>query len=133
MNLYKEYADKYGKTLGLHAHNNQQLAFANTIEAVGDGVDWLDATYNGMGRGAGNCSMENLIGFLHNPKYNLFPVLSFVEKYIMQLKKDGVVWGYDLQYLVTGLLNQHPRTAIDFTKQNRTDYSKFYNEMTAQE
>ena len=77
--------------------------------------------------------MENLIGFLHNPKYNLFPVLSFVEKYIMQLKKDGVVWGYDLQYLVTGLLNQHPRTAIDFTKQNRTDYSKFYNEMTAQE
>ncbi|MGN0353153.1 MAG: hypothetical protein ACI4ES_16040 [Roseburia sp.] len=51
----------------------------------------------------------------------------------MQLKKDGVVWGYDLQYLVTGLLNQHPRTAIDFTKQNRTDYSKFYNEMTAQE
>ena len=133
VNLYKEYADKYGKTLGLHAHNNQQLAFANTIEAVGDGVDWLDATYNGMGRGAGNCSMENLIGFLHNPKYNLFPVLSFVEKYIMQLKKDGVVWGYDLQYLVTGLLNQHPRTAIDFTKQNRTDYSKFYNEMTAQE
>ena len=60
-------------------------------------------------------------------------MLSFIEKYIMQLKKDGVVWGYDLQYLVTGLLNQHPRTAIDFTKQNHTDYSKFYNEMTAQE
>ena len=69
--MYKEYADKYGKVLGIHAHNNQQLAFANTIEAVGDGVDWLDATYNGMGRGAGNCSMENLLGFLHNPKYNV--------------------------------------------------------------
>lgn len=131
--MYKEYADKYGKKLGIHAHNNQQLAFANTIEAVGDGVDWLDATYSGMGRGAGNCTIENLIAFLHNPKYNLHPILSFVEKYIMQLKKDGIVWGYDLQYLVTGLLNQHPRAAIDFTKNNRADYAQFYNEMTAQE
>ena len=60
---YKEFADKYGKTLGIHAHNNQQLAFANTIEAVGDGVDWLDATYSGMGRGAGNCFIENLLAF----------------------------------------------------------------------
>lgn len=56
--LYMEYAVKYGKKVGMHAHNNQQLAFANTIEAVGDGVDWLDATYGGMGRGAGNCQME---------------------------------------------------------------------------
>ncbi|HOR21462.1 MAG TPA: aldolase catalytic domain-containing protein, partial [Ruminococcus sp.] len=60
--LYNEFAEKYNKKLGIHAHNNQQLAFANTIEAVGDGVDWLDATYAGMGRGAGNCAMELLLG-----------------------------------------------------------------------
>lgn len=131
--LYKEYADKYGKILGIHAHNNQQLAFANTIEAVGDGVDWLDATYNGMGRGAGNCAMENLLGFLRNPKYNVFPVLKFIENYMLKLKKDGIAWGYDLQYLVTGLLNQHPRTAIAFTGAKRTDYAAFYTEMTEQE
>lgn len=131
--LYKEYADKYQKSLGVHAHNNQQLAFANTVEAVGDGVDWLDGTYNGMGRGAGNCAMENLIGFLHNPKYNMFPVLKFIENHIMKLKKDGIQWGYDLQYFVTGLLNQHPRTAIAFTKDGRTDYAEFYKEMTEQE
>ena len=70
--------------------------------------------------------------FLSDPTPNADDSQRFVDAY-MQLKKDGVVWGYDLQYLVTGLLNQHPRTAIDFTKQNRTDYSKFYNEMTAQE
>lgn len=126
--LYREYAEKYGKVLGIHAHNNQQLAFANTIEAVGDGVDWLDATYNGMGRGAGNCAMENLLGFLHNPKYNVYPVLKFIEDYMLKLKKDGVQWGYDLQYLVTGLLNQHPRTAIAFTGAKRTDYAEFYRE-----
>ncbi|MBQ7158337.1 MAG: aldolase catalytic domain-containing protein [Treponema sp.] len=131
--LYKEYADKYQKKLGIHAHNNQQLAFANTIEAVGDGVDWLDGTYNGMGRGAGNCSMENLLGFLHNPKYHVYPVLKFIEKHMLKLKKDGIMWGYDLQYLVTGLLNQHPRTAIAFTNDKREDYAEFYNEMIAQE
>lgn len=131
--LYKEYADKYQKKLGIHAHNNQQLAFANTIEAVGDGVDWLDATCNGMGRGAGNCSMENLLGFLRNPKYNVFPILKFIEKHMLKLKNDGIMWGYDLQYLVTGLLNQHPRTAIAFTSENRKDYAEFYNEMISQE
>ena len=131
--IYKEVADKYGKILGIHAHNNQQVAFANTIEAVADGVDWLDATYGSMGRGAGNCAMELLIGFLKNPKYKLYPVLKFVGQYINKLKAEGTVWGFDMQYLVTGLLNQHPRTAIAFTKDNRTDYADFYNECQAQE
>ena len=121
------------KFVGIHAHNNQQLAFANTIEAVGDGVDWLDATYSGMGRGAGNCPMELLLGFLHNPKYNNYFVIHFIEKYMNKLKEDGVVWGFDLQYMMTGLLNQHPRTAIEFTKQKRKDYSEFYKEVVAQD
>ena len=129
VDIYKEYADKYGKTLGIHAHNNQQLAFANTIEACGDGVDWLDATYMGMGRGAGNCSMENLLGFLKNPKYNSNPVYRFLSQYMQKLREDGVVWGYDIQYLITGLLNQHPRMAIQFTKDKRTDYDEFYKEI----
>lgn len=130
---YMEFAAKYGKKLGIHAHNNQQLAFANTIEAVGDGVDWLDATYSGMGRGAGNCAMELLLGFLHNPKYNNYYVIQFIEQYMNKLKEDGVVWGFDLQYMMTGLLNQHPRTAIQFTKDKRKDYAEFYKEVVAQD
>ena len=130
---YMEFATKYNKQLGIHAHNNQQLAFANTIEAVGDGVDWLDATYAGMGRGAGNCAMELLLGFLRNPKYNNFYVIQFIEKYMNKLKEDGVVWGFDLQYMMTGLLNQHPRAAIQFTKDKRKDYAEFYKEVVAQD
>ncbi|MBQ5312134.1 MAG: aldolase catalytic domain-containing protein [Oscillospiraceae bacterium] len=129
--LYTEFAEKYGKRVGIHAHNNQQLAFANTIEAVGDGVDWLDATYAGMGRGAGNCAMELLLGFLKNPRYNLFPVIQFIEQRMNSLRDDGIVWGYDLQYLMTGLLNQHPRTAIAFTREGRRDYAEFYKETVA--
>jgi len=133
VNVYKEAADKYGKKLGIHAHNNQQLAFANTIEAVGDGVDWLDATYASMGRGAGNCAMELLLGFLKNPKYNVYHAIQFIDKYVTPLKKSGTVWGYDLQYLMTGLLNQHPRSAIQFTKEGREDYAEFYREVVAQD
>ena len=129
IDVYGEFSAKYKKSLGIHAHNNLQLAFANTIEAVGDGVDWLDATYASMGRGAGNCPMELLLGFLKNPKYNVFPVIQFIEKHMNALKKQGVVWGYDLQYLMTGLLNQHPRTAIEFTKNKREDFAEFYKEL----
>lgn len=123
---YVEVGEKYGKEIGIHAHNNQQLAFANTIESVSRGVNFLDATMSSMGRGAGNCAMELLLGFLKNPKYNLFPVLQFIEKHIVKLQQDGVVWGYDIPYLLTGRLNQHPSAAIDFTKEKRKDYSEFY-------
>ena len=131
--MYLNIAAKYGKKVGIHAHNNQQLAFANTIEAVGDGVDWLDATYASRGRGAGNCAMELLLGFLKNPKYNVYPAIQFIDTYMNKLKADGVVWGYDLQYLMTGLLNQHPRAAIQFTKEKRHDYAEFYREIVAQD
>lgn len=133
VDIYKNAAEKYGKKLGIHAHNNTQLAFANTIEACACGVDYLDATYSGMGRGAGNCYMESIIGFLHNPKYNIFPVVQFIDEYINPLKRSGVVWGYDTQYLFTGILNQHPRTAIDYTKKERTDLTEFYREIVAQD
>ncbi|MDD7516689.1 MAG: hypothetical protein SPK89_00070, partial [Ruminococcus flavefaciens] len=51
--------------------------------------------------------------------------LSFILAYI--------VWGYDLQYLLTGLFNQHPRTAIQYTKDKRRDVSEFYKEIISQE
>ena len=129
VDLYQEFAVKYGKKLGIHAHNNQQLAFANTIEACGDGVDWLDATYLGMGRGAGNCAMELLLSFLKNPKYNVFPVLKFLQEHMLPLKESGAVWGYDIPYLLTGRLNQHPSAAIDFCKAERCDYAEFYTDL----
>jgi 4-hydroxy 2-oxovalerate aldolase len=126
---YMEIGEKYGKFIGIHAHNNQQLAFANTIESVARGVSYLDATMMSMGRGAGNCAMELLISFLKNPKYNIYPILKFLEQYMEPMKKDGVVWGYDIPYLLTGRLNQHPSAAIDYTKEGRIDYAEFYTDL----
>ena len=71
---YLEYGRATGKEVGIHAHNNQQLAFANTIEAIIHGANRVDATMAGLGRGAGNCPMELLIGFLRNPKFNIRPI-----------------------------------------------------------
>lgn len=127
--VYIAAAEKSGKSIGFHAHNNQNLAFANTIETLSYGVSYLDATVQGMGRGAGNCALESLLGFLKNPKYNLYHLLLFIENNMHQLREQGVTWGFDLHYMFTGMLNCHPREAIAFTDQKRTDYSQFYKEL----
>ena len=126
---YTEIAEKNGKYVGMHAHNNQQLAFANTVEALTNGASLLDATVSGMGRGAGNCYMESLLAFLRNPRYNLVPVMDFVQKYIKEEKEKGSVWGYDIPYLLTGVMNSHPSSAIKFMDEKREDYSRFYQEL----
>ena len=123
---YLKIAEAAGKKAGIHAHNNQQLAFANTIEAAINGASYLDATMSGMGRGAGNCYMEQLLSFLRNPKYNIRPVFKFIETHMNKLKEEGNVWGCDVQYMITGQRNQHPRTAIAFTAEKRTDYLNFF-------
>lgn len=128
---YMEVATRFGKKVGIHSHNNQQLAFANTLEAMnkGQGATYLDATVSGLGRGAGNCHLEGLLSFLRNPKYKTIPILKFVENYILPLREQGLVWGYDIPYLLTGQLNAHPSFAIKFIKEGRKDYYSFFHEL----
>lgn len=127
--MYGEIAEKYKKSVGIHAHNNQQLAFANTIEAMTYGASYLDATVDGMGRGAGNCSLELLLGFLKNPKYKVEPIVKIIEEHTSKFREQGVKWGYDIPYMLTGQYNTHPRPAIQFVKEDRKDYYKFINEL----
>jgi len=115
-----------GKEVGIHTHNNQQLAYANTIEALVLGANRLDASFAGLGRGAGNCQMELLIGFLHNPKFRLRPILQCIQEHIEPLKKE-LRWGFGLPYVITGLLNQHPRAAMEYMARKEKDIVKFYD------
>ncbi len=73
--------------------------------------------------------MELLLGFLKNPKYHLTPLLNFIENHIQKLRDEGVVWGYDVPYLLTGRLNKHPRAAIEFIKEHKTGYANMYLEL----
>jgi 4-hydroxy 2-oxovalerate aldolase len=124
---YMHYAKPNGIEVGIHAHNNLQLAFANTIEAIVLGSNMVDATLAGLGRGAGNCPMELLIGFLHNPQYRLRPVLRCVQDHVEPLRAK-LGWGFDLPYMICGFLNQHPRAAIKFNAADgKGDIIRFYD------
>jgi 4-hydroxy 2-oxovalerate aldolase len=126
---YLKVAQKVGKKVGIHAHNNLQLAYANTLEAMIYGTSFLDVTISGLGRGAGNCPLELLIGFLKNPKYKLMPVLKFIEEFIVPLEKE-LDWGYSIPYMLTGQLNEHPRAAMKARDEKDTKYREFYKTLT---
>ncbi len=126
---YLKVAQENGKKVGIHAHNNLQLAYANTLEAMIYGTSFLDVTISGLGRGAGNCPLELLIGFLKNPKYKLMPVLKFIEEFIVPLEKE-LDWGYSIPYMLTGQLNEHPRAAMKARDEKDTKYREFYKNLT---
>jgi 4-hydroxy 2-oxovalerate aldolase len=120
------------KTIGVHCHNNQQLAFANTIAAIINGVNFLDATLYGIGRGAGNCPLELLLSFLKNPKFKVRPVVKCIEEDIFPWAKK-IDWGYSVPYMVTGVLNQHPRTAMaHMESDHQTEVTGFFDSVTSE-
>ena len=126
--------DKYarylnGKEIGIHCHNNQQLAFANTIEAIIRGSNRLDATLYGIGRGAGNCPLELLMSFLKNPKFKIHPILDVISELFIPLR-EKIEWGYLIPYMITGSLDEHPRSAIKLLAgADRRNFRKFYEQL----
>ena len=125
--LFKQHLP--GKEIGVHCHNNQQLAYANTIEGIIHDANYLDGSLYGIGRGPGNCPLELLIGFLKNPKFNLTPILKIIEEQMLPML-EKIEWGYLIPYMITGILNEHPRSAIAIRKTADKDkYAEFYEQM----
>ncbi|GMK49038.1 hypothetical protein PghCCS26_61680 [Paenibacillus glycanilyticus] len=121
------------KRLGIHTHNNMQLAFANTLLAAEKGVELLDASVYGMGRAAGNCNTELLVANLQNAKYNVRPVLDMIEKYMIPLREKEE-WGYIIPYMITGMLDEHPRSAMALRDSEDKDKCvDFYDRLTTPE
>ncbi|UCG57426.1 MAG: aldolase catalytic domain-containing protein [Phycisphaerales bacterium] len=125
--LYREHLP--GKEVGIHCHNNQQLAFGNTIEGIIHNANYVDGSLHGIGRGPGNCCLELLVGFLKNPKFNLSPILKFIQEHMLPLREE-IEWGYIIPYMVTGILNEHPRSGIAYRQTDDKDkYAEFYEQM----
>lgn len=118
------------KELGFHGHNNQQLAFSNTIEAIIHGANYLDATVYGIGRAAGNCPLELLMGFLKNPKFDIRPVLDLISNEFIPLR-GKIEWGYIIPYAISGMMNEHPRAAMALRKSHQKEnYREFFESIT---
>ena len=128
--LMKKYKEALpGKEIGIHSHNNMQMAVSNTITALKNGATRLDATLLGMGRGAGNCPIEILIAFLKNPRYRLLPLFRAIQDQVLPWTKK-IDWGYHVPYLITGALNAHPRSAIAWMEsEKKDDFVTFMKEM----
>ncbi len=131
-NRFSKYTRPAGKEIGIHTHNNLQLAFANTIEAIVLGTNYVDASIGGLGRGAGNCPMELALSFLHNPKFKMRPILDVLQKQVEPMREE-LRWGFAIPYMLTGYLNQHPRAAMAFMEGDEyRDVVKFYDQAVSE-
>ena len=118
--LVKLLKESTGKKIGFHPHNNLQLGFANTIAAMEAGAEYVDASVNGMGRGAGNLPLETILLFFNKhsrSRYNLIPILELIESDVRNLKSK-IGWGYDSSYLLSGINNCHPKYVQELMKRN---------------
>lgn len=116
--LLKKY---WAASIGFHAHNNQGAALSNALVAIEEGVEWIDSTVTGMGRGAGNLATEEILIQLSriNSKYDPVPMMGIIHDYFEPLKrKEG--WGASIAYGIAALNGMHP-TYIQ--KLYKKDYS----------
>jgi 4-hydroxy 2-oxovalerate aldolase len=89
--------------IGFHGHNNLELALINSLTALENGADIIDATVTGMGRGAGNLKTELLLTSLNaNAGLDVdFNALSTVGDAFEKLQQH-YGWGTNLPYMVSG-------------------------------
>jgi 4-hydroxy 2-oxovalerate aldolase len=97
-------------SLGIHTHDNIGLAVSNSLEAVKSGVEWVDSTVTGMGRGPGNAQTEYatiaLADYRKNQGNNV-KLLKLIQKYFKKMKiKYG--WGINPFYYLSGKYGIHP-------------------------
>lgn len=101
--IYHEVRQYTNVPIGFHGHNNLQLGLINTITAMQLGVDYVDATILGMGRGAGNLNMELLLTYLnaHKGLQLDFNVLGDVITAFTPIYEQ-YKWGTNLPYMLAG-------------------------------
>lgn len=103
---FKKYSKKI--KIGIHAHNNKSLALINSLTAIDYGIDVVDSTMLGMGRGAGNTPTEALLLELENKGYNYHSdKLPGTIDLFLNLK-NKYNWGPNYYYHFSAINNVHP-------------------------
>jgi 4-hydroxy 2-oxovalerate aldolase len=96
--------------IGIHAHDNKGHALINSLSAIDLGVNYVDATILGMGRGAGNTKMENLLVEITGKsmgEYNPDVIFPLVLKEFSHLQEQ-YKWGSSIYYYLSAVHGIHP-------------------------
>ena len=125
-NIILSFKKYWKKDMGIHAHDNLFRALKNTIVANKLGVQWLDCTINGMGRGPGNTKTEELINYFSNKRKK--NIKKLVKQFLILKKKYK--WGTNHFYKLSGKYGIHPtyiQTMLSDRRYKRIDYVKAIN------
>jgi 4-hydroxy 2-oxovalerate aldolase len=110
LEIVKNFKKNWKTDLGIHAHDNMDMAMENAMMALNNGVSWIDSTVLGMGRGPGNVKTENLVLELEKRfkrKVNYNSLIKLIEDDFIPMKnKYG--WGSNMYYYLSGLYGIHP-------------------------
>ena len=114
--------------LGFHGHNNLEMALANTITAISEGCEIVDATITGMGRGAGNLKTELLLTYLNSKGYEgiTFGDLSSTVALFEDMKRD-YGWGTNLPYMFSGAYSLPQKQVMEWIGMNRYPIASIVN------
>lgn len=107
--------EKVACPLGFHGHNNLELALTNSLKAISCGVEYIDATILGMGRGAGNLKTELLLTVL-NQKYALDVNFNALERAVSAIEPllNTYKWGTNLPYMISGSNSLPQKDVMDW-------------------
>jgi len=119
--------------LGFHGHNNLEMALANTLVAIDEGVDIVDATITGMGRGAGNLKTELLLTVLNSKGILDFPYneLSKTVDDFTELQKH-YEWGTNLPYMVSGANSLPQKQVMEWVSKRYFSFNSIIRALTNQ-
>lgn len=111
--------------IGFHAHDNMGNALANCLKAMDEGVNWIDSTVLGMGRGPGNVETESILMKFQNEvskKMNLVPLLNIIDIHFKKLLSKHQ-WGKNPFYFLAGQNKIHPTFIQEMLSDSR--YTNF--------
>ena len=107
--------------IGIHTHDNMGRAISNTLQAIEEGVAWVDSTVTGMGRGPGNAQTEYLVIELERltgRSVKLASLLALISQHFGPMKvRYG--WGQNPYYYLAGQYGIHPTFLQEMLSDNR--------------